>query len=92
MVFRNTDYLRVIFTIEEAEKFHPAVCAGGYHLFNPLTKKEVTESLLEEISEQMKKYRIQFYTCHCTGENAFQYLAKRMKNVSYLSCGETINS
>ena len=48
---------------------------GGFHLYNPVTKrteaKERIDSLLEELSEFPETI---FYTGHCTGNNAFDYL------------------
>ena len=38
----------------------------------------------------MRKYDMDFYTCHCTGEKAFDYLSERLPNMHYLSCGERI--
>lgn len=31
----------VINILQKAENFHPAICIGGYHLYNPITKKTV---------------------------------------------------
>ena len=43
------------------------------------------------IMERAKQYPLtQFYTCHCTGTEAFDFLAQQMPNMSYLSCGETV--
>ncbi|MDO4276623.1 MAG: MBL fold metallo-hydrolase [Eubacteriales bacterium] len=75
----------------ETEKYHPEVCIGGYHLFNPISKKGVSDSLLEQIAKDMSRYDIKFYTCHCTGEYAYQYLEKHLCEMHYLSCGTTIS-
>lgn len=81
----------IINILESAAKYAPKVCIGGYHLFNPLTKQTVSPSLLDAIGMEMGTYRdVSFYTCHCTGMKAFRYLTKRVPNLSYLSCGETI--
>lgn len=81
----------VINILEEAAKYHPDVCVGGYHLFNPLTRKVVADSLLAQIAKEMNQYDMKFYTCHCTGEYAYQYLAERISGMYYLSCGTTIS-
>lgn len=80
----------IVNILEEATKYQPEVCIGGYHLYNPITKKGVADSLLEEIAKQMEKYQIQFYTCHCTGERAYEYLSGRVGDMRYLSCGTSI--
>ena len=79
----------VINIMERAKQFYPKVCIGGFHLYRPRLKQSVSEELLEKISVEMKHYsEVQFYTCHCTGEKAYRYLADRMENVHYISCGE----
>ena len=69
------------------------LCVGGYHLFNPITRKTASIKLLDHIIKELEKYKdIQFYTCHCTGMKAFTYLSQQMNNLSYLSCGQTIDN
>ncbi len=81
----------VVNIMEKAEKYHPAICVGGYHLFNPLTKKTVSEELLNNIAKELKKYSgTKFYTCHCTGIVAFEFLSQQLSDLFYLSCGETV--
>ncbi len=82
----------IVNILDRAKSYLPKVCVGGFHLNNPLTKKCVPSALLDEIAEALRDCKdTQFYTCHCTGEKAFQYLSKRMPNLSYLSCGESID-
>ena len=81
----------IVNILERAKEFHPDICVGGYHLFNPLTKKTVPEALLDEVTKELLRYpEVHFYTCHCTGKKAYSYFRQRMKNMSYFSCGETI--
>ena len=77
--------------MEEAKKYSPDLCVGGYHLFNPLTKKTVSTELLKDIATELQKYKdTEFYTCHCTGKKAFDYLSHQMSNMHYISCGEGV--
>jgi 7,8-dihydropterin-6-yl-methyl-4-(beta-D-ribofuranosyl)aminobenzene 5'-phosphate synthase len=81
----------VVNIMKKAEAYHPRLCVGGYHLRNPLTKKTVPTALLKEIAQELQRYpQTQFYTCHCTGVDVFQFLSQQMPNLFYLSCGETI--
>ena len=81
----------IVNILERAKDFHPKLCIGGYHLFSPFTKRTVSEALLYEIANELLKYPdILFYTCHCTGRKAYDYLCGKVKNMSYLSCGGTI--
>ena len=77
----------VVNIMEKASKWNPKVCIGGFHLNIPATGKAVPPNVLEEIAVQLKKYDTKFYTCHCTGQEAYDYLAQRMK-IQYLRCGE----
>jgi 7,8-dihydropterin-6-yl-methyl-4-(beta-D-ribofuranosyl)aminobenzene 5'-phosphate synthase len=81
----------IVNILEEIALYEPKVCVGGYHLWNPIKKKTVSTKLLDEIAEELKKHEIHYYTCHCTGQEAFDYLAARVPNMRYLSCGEEIN-
>lgn len=81
----------VVNIMEAARQYHPLLCVGGYHLMNPNSSKSVPEALLDEIVKELKQYPdTQFYTCHCTGQTAYKYLSERMPNLSYLSCGQSI--
>ena len=81
----------VVNIMEEAEKYKPDFCVGGFHLFNPLTKKTVSKELLNGIVTELQKYKdTEFYTCHCTGKKAFDYLSHQMSNMHYMSCGESV--
>lgn len=81
----------VVNIMNKAKSYQPKVCVGGFHLFNPITKKCASFELLNEIAAELKSYKnTEFYTCHCTGKKAFQYLSKQMPNLFYLSCGEVI--
>ena len=80
-----------IVNIMRTAAFEPAYCIGGYHLYDPIKKKTADESLLSGIAEHLRAYpRVQFYTCHCTGKDAFDYLAARLPNMHYFCCGNTI--
>lgn len=81
----------VVNIMESAKAYHPQICVGGYHLLNPMTQKAAPDALLDSIAEELQRYeQTKFYTCHCTGLKVFQYLSRRMKNLSYLSCGEMV--
>lgn len=80
----------VVNILERARAYAPHLCIGGYHLSIPVTKKTVPEAVLEGIAGELQQYDMDFYTCHCTGEDAYAYLARRVKRMKYLSCGEEI--
>ena len=81
----------VVNILNAAKDIHPAVCVGGYHLMNPNSKKTVSEDILTGIANKLNSYKdTKFYTCHCTGKPAYDFLSERVENLSYLSCGMTI--
>ena len=49
---------------------------GGFHLYNPPTKKYESTELIESLSMALNEKQGKFYTCHCTGTKAFE----QMKN------------
>ena len=80
----------IVNILEKASAYKPQVCVGGYHLWNPVTKKTVPDKLLDGIAQELAKYNIRYYTCHCTGSEAHGYLAGRLPDMNYLSCGGVI--
>lgn len=82
----------VVNIMHRAECYHPQVCIGGFHLTNPVTKRSASHVLLDEIARELKCFEhVKFYTCHCTGKKAYQYLSQQMPNLFYLSCGESLD-
>lgn len=80
----------VVNILERAKRYGPKVCIGGYHLMVPATKKAVPAEILAGIAGELAGYDMDFYTCHCTGEEAFQYLAERVPRTKYLACGDVL--
>ncbi len=80
----------IVNILEKAAPYQPRVCVGGYHLYNPMTKRTVPNELLAGIAPELAKHDTRYYTCHCTGPAAYAYLAERVPDMHYLSCGETI--
>lgn len=81
----------IVNIMDRAKEYHPHICIGGFHLFNPVTRKTVPETLLNDIAEELQKYdAMDFYTCHCTGMNAFQHLSHKMQRLHYMACGDTL--
>ncbi len=81
----------IVNIMEKAQAYAPDICVGGYHLYSVPSKHTVGIELLEAIAHELRAYtQTVFYTCHCTGEAAFQYLSQHVPNMYYLSCGECI--
>lgn len=97
MIFGETNVLLmgcghcgVVNILERAKEYRPQVCIGGYHLRIPAANKTVPEETLAGIAGELQKTGLDFYTCHCTGEEAYAFLARRVERMHYLSCGEEL--
>ena len=81
----------VVNIMERAKEYNVDYCIGGYHLIKHVGTKKPSEELFEEIVRELKKYpNARYYTCHCTGDEAFEYMSSRMSNMKYLSCGDIL--
>lgn len=71
---------------------HIDVVIGGFHLFNPATGETESRSRLDDLAEELSRFRnTRFYTGHCTGETAFGHLKQTLgKRLLPLSTGTRI--
>lgn len=81
----------VVNILRKAQSLAPAVCIGGFHLYSPSRGETVRQSLLEEIAAHLRSWpSLRFYTCHCTGEEALGFLARRVPQLRPFHCGESL--
>ncbi|NLL38234.1 MAG: MBL fold metallo-hydrolase [Clostridiales bacterium] len=67
----------------------PDFVIGGFHLSNPATKTSEKPELIEEIGYALSRTDAVYYTCHCTGMDAFRRLKPIMNsNLRYLATGD----
>lgn len=69
------------------EWLQPNVLVGGFH-FSKLPLDET----LEKYAKILDGYDIEYYTCHCTGMQQYQFMKKHMKQLNYLATGKSILS
>lgn len=67
------------------EWFKPDVLVGGFH-FSKLPLDEI----LHSYAKVLDTYDTEYYTCHCTGIEQYQFMKKYMKRLNYLATGDTI--
>lgn len=61
---------------------------GGFHLFNPPTKKSESNVLIDGIANALNKNTSTYYTCHCTGIKVYEQMKETLKDrLLYLSTG-----
>lgn len=81
----------VISILKSIDGPHPAYCLGGFHVYDPVSRRTVSEPQLQQLAQALEEYRdVQFYTGHCTGTEAFDYLSSRFENVNYIACGQEL--
>ena len=70
---------------------YPDVVISGFHL---MKKTEYTEEELREVAvigNELKNYPTMFYTCHCTGETAYQIMKEPMgEQLQYVHSGDEV--
>lgn len=65
--------------------FGADVLVGGFH-FSKLPLDEI----LENYARYLNEFKTDFYTCHCTGVEQFEFMKKYMDKLYYLSVGKSI--
>ena len=64
---------------------------GGFHLYNPISKKNESKELIDKIAERLDDGKTCYYTCHCTGEWAYSIMKDKLKDrLHHLSTGKEI--
>lgn len=91
VLFMGCGHSGVISILKSLGETRPDVCIGGFHVYNPISKKTVPEYQLSALADALQDYGdVEFYTCHCTGTKAYDYLSSRLRNLKYFSCGEEL--
>jgi 7,8-dihydropterin-6-yl-methyl-4-(beta-D-ribofuranosyl)aminobenzene 5'-phosphate synthase len=69
----------------------PSCVISGFHLYNPSLKKSEPKEMAKELADALLIFPSQYYTCHCTGEEAFGWLKEYMGDrVGYLATGDRL--
>ena len=64
---------------------------GGFHLMRMNIKNPDSKVFLDDISANLISSNVnKYYTCHCTGEQAYSYLSNTMSNLKELKTGMVI--
>ena len=66
---------------------------GGFHLYNPPTGKYESDELIDGVADALSGYGSTYYTCHCTGEKAYDRMKEKMGDrLNYLATGDMIDT
>jgi 7,8-dihydropterin-6-yl-methyl-4-(beta-D-ribofuranosyl)aminobenzene 5'-phosphate synthase len=67
------------------------VVIGGFHLFNLSDTKQEDIDFIKQIADKLKDTKSAYYTCHCTGAQAYEVLKEAMgEQINYLATGNQI--
>ncbi len=66
--------------------FHPDVLVGGFHFSKILPGDD-----LETYARILDSYNTEYYTCHCTGVEQFEFMKDRMHRLHSISSGQTLD-
>lgn len=73
------------------KKGYPEYIIGGFHLFNPNTKKSENPGLVKNIALELKSAKSNYYTCHCTGIESYNLLKSVLGDrIGYISAGSIL--
>ncbi len=67
------------------EWFEPDVLVGGFHF----SKLPLDDTLIE-YAKKLDGYDTEYYTCHCTGMEQYQFMKQYMKQLFYIATGDVI--
>ncbi|MBQ1802286.1 MAG: MBL fold metallo-hydrolase [Lachnobacterium sp.] len=71
--------------INIVEWFKPDILVGGFHFM----KKDL-DSTLKGYAETLNSYNTSYYTCHCTGQEQYDFMKKYMNRLNYIATGDEI--
>ena len=73
-----------------AHWFRPDVLIGGFH-FKTLDPQGEGRETLECAADFLRNLPAQYYTCHCTGTEQYEFMKQRMGDkLRYAACGDII--
>lgn len=93
VLFSGCAHGGILTILEEAKKIlnhYPHIVIGGFHLAST-TGLKMSQSEIEKLAEELLKTKSMFYTCHCTGYEAYQLMKPIMKDqLSYFATGNVL--
>jgi 7,8-dihydropterin-6-yl-methyl-4-(beta-D-ribofuranosyl)aminobenzene 5'-phosphate synthase len=83
--------LNVLHSLEEKFSVLPDAVIGGFHLMKKSGLGDSDIAEIKEIAERLKAYKTHFFTCHCTGLDAFSLMKEILgDNLSYVHSGDEV--
>lgn len=83
--------LNILSRYEACQSARPTHLIGGFHLYNPSSGKKEKPENVQQLALQLSQTDTLYYTCHCTGPNAYQQMKETMgTQLAYLSVGTEV--
>lgn len=69
----------------------PDVVVGGMHLFSPSSGKSEPDEKIRAVASRLAQTDSRYYTCHCTGQHAFDVLRGTLgERIAFCAAGSII--
>jgi len=68
-----------------AEWFRPDILIGGFH-FSKLPLDET----LKVYAQYLDRFDTEYYTCHCTGVEQYEFMKQYMNRLEYIATGDSV--
>ena len=69
----------------------PTAVIGGLHLYEPVKRRYESNEYIDNVATVLAKGKSSYYTCHCTGEKAYERMKARLGvRLTYLRTGAEI--
>ena len=66
----------------------PTTVIGGFHLYDPAKRRCESDNYIDSVAVALAEIKSSYYTCHCTGENAYEKMKARLgTRLTYLHTG-----
>ncbi len=83
--------LNILDSYYEIYNSYPDCVIGGFHLSSKKTGISESDKDLNNLAKKLLETDIKFYTCHCTGIEAYNKLKIKMdNNIEYVSAGTVL--
>lgn len=94
VLFAGCAHNGLVNILKKAESFVPSgvdYVIGGMHLKNAFEKDEELKAFSKTLAARLLERRSRYYTCHCTGLEAYKALRGEMgERIGYLSAGQVL--
>lgn len=83
--------VNILERFRELKGSYPNYVLGGFHLYSHSKRRTEEPEVLHELAEYLRQTAAGFYTCHCTGEDAYTQLKRLLgERISYVSAGSAL--